>query len=36
MEAYRVNSCRPAVSYQREKMDEAQQTTRTSEKDRGQ
>jgi hypothetical protein len=35
MQANRVNSCRPVVSDQREKMDEAQQTARIEEKDRG-
>jgi adenylate cyclase len=35
LEAYRVNSCRPVVSDQREKTDEAQPTARTEEKDRG-
>jgi adenylate cyclase len=35
LEAYRVNSCKRIVSDQREQMDEAQQTARTEEKDRG-
>jgi adenylate cyclase len=35
LEAYRVNSCKRIVSDQREKMDEAQHTARTEEKERG-